>query len=90
MSVWRIFSDCPNQPDMPRQLKTHISFSMFPILDTNLWVGVIGKSIWVDMRGGRVKRGKKNADVLCGRPLWPLASILLMTVILIPSGPTNR
>ena len=39
MSVWRINSDCPNQPalaDLPRQLKTHIAFSMFPILDTNL------------------------------------------------------
>ena len=24
--------------NLPRQLKTHISFSMFPILDTNLWV----------------------------------------------------
>jgi hypothetical protein len=22
---------------MPRQLKTHTAFSMFPILDTNLW-----------------------------------------------------
>ena len=24
-------------PNLPRQLKTHISFSMFPIFDTNLW-----------------------------------------------------
>ena len=31
------FQYCPNQPNLPRQLKTHISFSMFPILDTNLW-----------------------------------------------------
>ena len=38
MSVWRIISDCPNQPDLPRQLKTHIAFSMFPILDTNLCI----------------------------------------------------
>ena len=37
MSVWRIISDCPNQPDLSKQLKTHIAFSMFPILDTNLW-----------------------------------------------------
>jgi hypothetical protein len=39
MSVWRIIPDCPiqpNLPDLPRQLKTHIAFSMFPILDTNL------------------------------------------------------
>ena len=38
MSVWRIISDCPNQPDLPRQLK---AFSMFSILDTNLWLGLI-------------------------------------------------
>ena len=25
-------------PDLPRQLKTHIAFSTFPILDTNLWL----------------------------------------------------
>ena len=34
------FQCCLNQPDLanlPRQLKTHIAFSMFPILDTNLW-----------------------------------------------------
>ena len=37
LSVWRILSDCPNQPNLPRPLKTHIGFSMFPILDTNLW-----------------------------------------------------
>ena len=37
LSVWKIISDCPNQPNLPRQLKTHIAFSMFPILDTNLW-----------------------------------------------------
>ena len=24
LSVWRMISDCPNQPDLPRQLKTHI------------------------------------------------------------------
>ena len=36
MSVWRMISDCPNQPNLPRQLKTHIAFSIFPILDTNL------------------------------------------------------
>ena len=36
-SVWRIISDCPIQPDLPIKLKTHIAFSMFPILDTNLW-----------------------------------------------------
>ena len=34
LSVWRIISDCPNQP---RQLKIHIAFSMFSILGTNLW-----------------------------------------------------
>ena len=33
----RQFQYCPNQPDLPRQLKTYIVFSMFPILDTNLW-----------------------------------------------------
>ena len=33
MSLWKIIFDGPN---LPRQLKTHISFSMFPILDTNL------------------------------------------------------
>ena len=38
MSVWRIISDCPNQPNLPNQLKTHIAFSMFPILDTNLCI----------------------------------------------------
>ena len=46
MSVWRIFSDCQNQPkwpDLPRQKKTHIAFSMFPILDTNLWSRLILK-----------------------------------------------
>ena len=40
LSVWRIISGCPNQPilpNLPRRLKTHIAFSMFPILDTNLW-----------------------------------------------------
>ena len=36
LSVWRIISDCPNQPDLPRQLKTRTDFSMVPILDTNL------------------------------------------------------
>ena len=38
LSVWRILSVCPNQPNLPRQLKTHIAFLMFPILefDTNL------------------------------------------------------
>ena len=28
---------CPNQPDLPKQLKTHTAFSMFPIVDVNLW-----------------------------------------------------
>ena len=36
MSVRRIFSDCPNQPNLPRQLKTYIAFSIVPILNTNL------------------------------------------------------
>ena len=34
------FQYCPNQPflpNLPRWLKTHLAFSMFPILDTNLW-----------------------------------------------------
>ena len=31
MSVLRIISVCPNQPDLPSQLKTHIAFSMCPI-----------------------------------------------------------
>ncbi len=38
---------CPNQPvlpDLPKQLKTHIAFSMFPILNTNLWEGIHKKS----------------------------------------------
>ena len=30
------FHYCPNQPNLPRQLKTHLTSSMFPILDTNL------------------------------------------------------
>ena len=38
LSVWRAIHYCPNQPDLPRQLKTHIVFSMFPILDTNLCI----------------------------------------------------
>ena len=38
LSVSRIISDSPNQPNLPRQLKNHIAFSMFPILDTNLWL----------------------------------------------------
>ena len=38
LSVWRIISDCPNQPDLPGKLKTHIAFSMFPIVDTNLFL----------------------------------------------------
>ena len=29
--------DYPNQPHLLRQSKTHIAFSMFPILDTYLW-----------------------------------------------------
>ena len=36
------FQYCPNQPilpNLPRRLKTHIAFLMFPILDTNLWFG---------------------------------------------------
>ena len=40
MSVLILNSDCQNQPvlpKLPRQLKTDIAFSMFPILDTNLW-----------------------------------------------------
>ena len=44
MSVWRIIPDCPfqpNLPNLPRQLKTHIAFSMFPILDRNLWYEAI-------------------------------------------------
>ena len=36
--VWKMISDCPNQPNLPRELKTRIAFSMFPILDTNLWL----------------------------------------------------
>ena len=36
-SHFRDFPDSTNQPGMPRQLKTHIAFSMFPILGTNLW-----------------------------------------------------
>ena len=37
LSVWRTIQYCPNQPNLPRQLKPHIAFSMFHILDTNLW-----------------------------------------------------
>ena len=39
LSVWGIISGCQTQPDLPnlpRWLKSHIAFSMFPILDTNL------------------------------------------------------
>ena len=32
------FQYCQKLPGLPRQLKTHIAFSMFPILDTNLWL----------------------------------------------------
>ena len=31
-----IFQYCQKQPSLPRQSKTHLAFSMFPILDTNL------------------------------------------------------
>jgi hypothetical protein len=31
------FSALPKTAGLPRQLKTHTAFSMFPILDTNLW-----------------------------------------------------
>ena len=37
LSVWRTVSVLPNLPNLPGQLKTHIAFSMFPIIDTNLW-----------------------------------------------------
>ena len=33
------FTVLPNQPSLPRELKTHIGFLMFSILDTNLWLG---------------------------------------------------
>ena len=32
------FSVLPKTAGLPRQLKTHTAFSMFPILDTNLWL----------------------------------------------------
>ena len=35
--VWQFYY-CPNEPYIPRQLKTHIAFSMFPIVDTNLFL----------------------------------------------------
>ena len=28
---------CPKQPGLPRELQTHIAFSMFPLLGINLW-----------------------------------------------------
>ena len=40
LSVWRTIQYCPNQPNLPRQLKPHIDISMFPILDTNLCIKV--------------------------------------------------
>ena len=63
--VWRKISGCPNQPNqpiLPRWLKTHLAFSMFPILDTNLWGqvwGAIWDDVWVDVWGFAL------GDVLC-------------------------
>ena len=37
LSVWRTIQYCPNQPNLPRQLKTLIAFSMFPTLCTSQW-----------------------------------------------------
>ena len=42
LKVWyfrkfRNFHCCQKWPGLPRQLKTHIAFSMIPILDTYLW-----------------------------------------------------
>ena len=34
-----------NQPNLLWQLKSHIAFSMFPILDTNLWAWLTSTSI---------------------------------------------
>ena len=42
------FGDSPNQPGLPRQLKTHIGFSMFPILGTNLWYYTIALTLSLD------------------------------------------
>ena len=36
LSVWRTISVLPKSAHLPRQLKTHMAFSMFPILDTHL------------------------------------------------------
>jgi hypothetical protein len=49
-----MISDCPNQPNLPRQLKTHIAFSMFPILDTNLWMAAYDH--FIEAKKGHKKR----------------------------------
>ena len=38
VSLDNSFSTAQISPIWPRQLKTHIAFLMFPIIDTNLWV----------------------------------------------------
>ena len=47
---------CPNQPDLPKQLKTHTAFSMFPIL-TRWHVGWCNSSYLPQNRGFDSFRG---------------------------------
>ena len=58
-------SDYPNQPILPRQLKSHIAFLMFPILDTNLCL----------------QRSASYSSPICNRPYKPTKMLISWTFL---------
>ena len=70
LSVWRTIQYCPNQPNLPKQLKIHTAFSMFPILDTNLCIiqglfsEILSKKYWrqISILGTNYQRVKNQKN----------------------------
>ena len=56
----------PKQPDLPKLLKTHIAFSMFPILDTNLCIKLIKTCITMNMLTLTRQIDGEDFAIFCG------------------------
>ena len=72
------FSTAEKWPGLPRQLETHIAFSMFPILGTNLW---LPPSLVMDMSGERSCKSSFLASENKTKYVWTLCQDLLITTL---------
>ena len=68
LSVWRIISDCPNQPDLPRQMKTHIKSVHFTVTRSSICSKIVVIFVVVTLK--MTTLFERNEDRVTGFLKW--------------------